>query len=52
MREIGRRTAVVTGDTRETFFLLQRLSVAVQKGNAASFAGTLSGVAEEVEEEN
>ena len=49
MREIGRRAAVGTGDTRETFFLLQRVSVAVQKGNAVSFAGTLAGVSDESE---
>jgi len=41
MVEIGRRMTRTTGDLRETFFLLQRLSVAVQKGNAASIRGTL-----------
>ena len=41
MREIGRRTSVITGDPRETHFLLQRLAVAVQRGNAASIIGTL-----------
>jgi len=39
--ELGRRITKATGDVRETFFLLQRLSVAVQKGNAASIRGTL-----------
>ena len=39
--EIGRRITKVTGDGRETFFLLQRISMAVQKGNAASIRGTL-----------
>src|SRR6267154_2315242 len=41
LEEIGRRVSRVTGDLRETFFLFQRLSVAVQKGNAASVRGTL-----------
>ena len=41
MREIGRRTSVITGDPRETHFLLQRLAVAVQRGNATSITGTL-----------
>jgi hypothetical protein len=41
VRELGRRTALITNDTRETFFLLQRLSVAVQRGNAASCVGSL-----------
>jgi len=39
--EIGRRITKATGDGRETFYLLQRISVAVQKGNAASIRGTL-----------
>jgi len=41
IREIGRKLTVRTGDSRETFFLFQRLSVAIQKGNAASVLGTL-----------
>ena len=32
--ELGRRITVVTGDKRETKFLRQRLSVAIQRGNA------------------
>ena len=40
IRELGRRTALVTNDTRETNFLLQRVSVAVQLGNVASVVGT------------
>jgi len=32
---------------RETFFLLQRLSVAIQNGNAASVLGTLTKDAED-----
>jgi hypothetical protein len=41
IQELGRRVSAVTGDPRETVFLLQRISVAVQRGNAASFAGSL-----------
>ena len=41
IREIGRRTTLITKDPRETSFLLQRISVAVQRGNAASIAGSL-----------
>ena len=39
--ELGRKLAAVTGDIRETVFLKQRLSVAVQKGNAVSCLGSL-----------
>ena len=41
IRELGRRTALITSDSRETAFLLQRISVAVQRGNAASCLGSL-----------
>ena len=39
--ELGRRTSAVTGDSRETAFLRQRISVAIQRGNALACAGTL-----------
>jgi hypothetical protein len=39
--ELGKRISVVTGDRRETSFLFQRLSIAIQKGNAACILGTL-----------
>ena len=39
--ELGRRITLATGDPRETTFLFQRLSIAVQSGNAISCAGTL-----------
>ena len=35
INELGRRISVVTGDQRETDFLKQRISLAVQRGNAA-----------------
>ena len=40
--EIGRRTAVITYEPRSTAFLRQRISVAVQRGNAACINGTLA----------
>ena len=35
LRDIGRQIRLVSGETKASFFLLQRLSVAVQKGNCA-----------------
>jgi len=40
VEEIGRRTASITGDARESNFLFQQLSVALQRGNAVSFQNT------------
>ena len=40
--ELGRRITIITGDARETSYLRQRLSIAVQKGNAIACRGTLS----------
>jgi len=40
-QEIGWRITVVTEDTRETEFLFQRLSMALQRGNAVSFQNTV-----------
>ena len=34
--ELGRRIASFSGDPRDTAFLFQRISIAVQRGNAAS----------------
>ena len=39
--EIGRRISEVTHDPRSTIFLRQRLSVAVQRGNAGCIIATL-----------
>ena len=44
INEVGHRIAEQTGDPRSTAFLKQRLSLAVQRGNAAAVLGTLSGV--------
>ena len=40
-QEIGRRITVVTEDTRKTEFLFQRLSMALQRGNAVYFQNTM-----------
>ena len=40
LADLGRRMASVTGDSREGAFLLQRLSVAVQRFNCVCFKGT------------
>ena len=42
VQEIGRRTTVITQDTRETVFLFQRLSIALQRGNAVSILNTMN----------
>ena len=41
LKDLGRRIAAATGEPRSFQFLLQRLSVAVQRGNAASIVGTV-----------
>ena len=40
--ELGRRITLVTEDSRETVFLFQRLSIALQRGNAVSFLSTFT----------
>ena len=41
VNEVGRRITAVSGDSRATAFLKQRLAMAVQRGNAAAVLGTL-----------
>jgi len=41
-RDIGARLSALTGDPRAHLFLVQRLGIAVQRGNAAAVAGTFS----------
>ena len=41
-QEVGRRTANITGDARETTYLFQQLSIALQRGNAVSFQSTFA----------
>ena len=42
MKDLGRRVGAATREPRSSAFLMQRLSVAIQRGNAASVAGTSS----------
>ena len=42
MQELGRRITSVTGERRATEFLMQRLSVAIQRGNASCILGTVN----------
>jgi len=51
LSELGRRITLVTSDPRETAFLFQRISAAVQQGNATSFAGTFSQMDEDDEQD-
>jgi len=44
IQEIGRRIIAVTEDTRETVFLFQRLSIALQRGNAVAFLAIFDAV--------
>ena len=39
--DLGRRLSMATGEPRSYEFLLQRISVAIQMGNAASVLGSL-----------
>jgi len=42
VQEIGRRITAITEDARETMYLFQRLSMALQQGNAVAFQNTMS----------
>ena len=42
MYELSKRISAVSGEPRSRTFLLQRLSVAIQRGNAASVLGTVN----------
>ena len=41
VKDLGRRLFLATGEPRSTSFLVQRISVAVQRGNAASVLATV-----------
>ena len=41
VRELGRRLFKITGEPRSREYLLQRISIAVQRGNAAAILGTM-----------
>ena len=40
-RELGSRLRKITGESRSTSFLIQRVSLAIQRGNAASIMATI-----------
>jgi len=42
VQELERRETIITGDSRETTYLFQQLSVALQKGNEVSFLNTFT----------
>jgi len=44
IHQLGKRITSVTEERRATEFLLQRLSVVIQRGNAASVLGTVDSV--------
>jgi hypothetical protein len=41
--ELGGRIAALTGESRSTSFLRQRLDISIQRGNAAAIRGTMAG---------
>ena len=41
LKDLGRRIALVTGEEKSYSYLVQRVSVAIQRGNAASVVGTM-----------
>ena len=42
LHEIGRRIKTQTGDPSSTYYLLQHISIAIQRGNTESVLGTMS----------
>ena len=40
-QEIGRRIITITEDTRETTFLFQHFSMALERGNVVTFHNTM-----------
>ena len=41
LKDLGRRIALVTGEEKSYSYLVQRVSVAIQRGNAASVVGAM-----------
>ena len=41
VKEIGKKLKEVTGEPRSTFYLTQRISVAIQRGNSSCVQGTV-----------
>ena len=42
LRELGHHLRLATGESKDATYLLQHLSVAIQRGNAASVMGSIS----------
>ena len=40
IQEIGRRITLINGESRETEYLFQRISIAIQKGNHLAYQST------------
>ena len=41
IKEVGKKIGDLTGEKRSTSYLLQSISIAIQRGNAASVMGTV-----------
>ena len=41
IKEVGKKISDLTGEKRSTSYLLQSISIAIQRGNAASVMGTV-----------
>ena len=42
--DLGRKISSITNDNRETSFLFQRLSIAIQRGNEISFSNSFDNI--------
>jgi len=42
VKEIGKRTTNIAGNERETSYLFEQMSIALQRGNAVSFQSTFT----------
>jgi hypothetical protein len=42
LNDLGKRLIIVTGDKKASSYLKQRLSLAIQRGNAATILGTMT----------
>ena len=40
IKEVGRKIQDISGEKKSTFYLFQRISIAIQRGNTASILGT------------
>ena len=42
IKELGKRITTVTGEIKETSYIFQKVSVAIQRGNMLSFIGSFT----------